>query len=195
MRYKISLIVLLLSVIATSLYATERVRTVRRSVSNSCGHHVQAQIVEHYPQYVQEQVYYFVGQPLRIESLLRIEQKDEEYAEFKAWKAAKLRDSKPYTAKITNPDCEHCKPAVPTQPEIPPENPVATSLYAQKCSSCHSGATPKGQLTLTADTFINFEQYKKAIKHIDAGTMPKGGPPLTEAESNFIKSELLKLVQ
>ncbi len=193
-------------------------RFVQRSTS--CNHHVQQQIVE-YPHIVQEQVYYFVGQPLRIESLLRLERQQyteqsddrlqQEFKEFQAWKQKQAYKSA--LPQNSNSDsCPNCKNH-PTNSESPPETPIPpetsentdrpdnpaptnqTSLFVQKCGKCHSGATPKGQLTLSTDTTMNLAMFKKCVAMIDSGKMPKGGPPLSANDADQIKSELLQLTQ
>ncbi len=201
-------------------------RLVQRSVSNSCGHnYVQEQIV--YPQYVQEQVYYFVGQPLRIESLMRLEREQynndrlqQEFKAFQAWRqqqkqSQKQQNQKHYQSEVTeSTSCPKCKTPEPINPQpestseppptpnpenipdpnsTPPNN--QAGLFVQKCGKCHGGTTPKAQLTLALDTPINLKTYKLCVELMDSGKMPKGGPPLTSAEADQIKSELLQLTQ
>lgn len=195
-------------------------RFVQRS--SSCGHHVQQQIVE-YPHVVQQEVYYFVGQPLRVDSLLRLEKSyrqelaaddrlQQEFKEFQVWKQSQKQNIQQYNkAANTHPqDCPTCQKSTPVNPQPPetpptettdnnppndPVPPIATSLFVQKCGSCHGGSTPKAQLTLSLETTLNLATYKKAIAMIDQGKMPKGGPPLTAAEADQIKSELLSITQ
>lgn len=190
----------------------------RRFVQRSCNHHVQEQILHH--NYVQEQVYYFVGQPLRIDSLLRLEKQEyqndrlqQEFAEFQKWRSSCQsyeKNTLPQNSEAGS--CPQCKNNTPSS-ENPPENPRPpeinpdtnrpdnsattnqTSLFVQKCSKCHSGTTPKGQLTLSLDTTMNLAMFKKCVAMIDSGKMPKGGPPLSANEADQIKSELLQLTQ
>lgn len=121
------------------------------------------------PQYAE--VYYFVGQPLRIKALVELEQA-EEYAEFKRWKQKQ--------------DIKHTE-------EIPPAAPTSKSLVTQTCAKCHSGATPKAQLSFTQDTFLSLDQFKKARNAVLSGEMPKG-QKLTEEEKALVVSELSTLL-
>ena len=202
---------LILSSFVSSSYAGEIFRIRQRSVhSLGCNHQVVEQI--YYPQI--EQVYYFVGQPLRIESLLRLEQSynqeitesdrlQQEFKEFQSWRVSQKSSIKRENATINI--CPTCKNNSTTNETGSGEVTNTTddgdsavsvkTLYEQKCSKCHSGNTPKGQLTLTPDTRISLELYKKAIKMIDSGKMPKGGPPLSVKEADQIKTELLGITQ
>lgn len=213
---------------ATMLLPSTLMADGRRFVqrSTSCNHHVQEQVI--YPQYVEQQVYYFVGQPLRIESLMRLEREQysndrlqQEFKQFQAWRQSQTQTQQKYhqPQNSTAGDCPTCRnsnPVTPQQPATEPEPVVPadpmpnpentngatdpppnneTSLFVQKCGKCHSGATPKGQLTLSLDTTLNLQSYKKIVSMIDSGKMPKGGPPLTANEADQIKSELLQLTQ
>jgi hypothetical protein len=216
-------------------------RFVQRSVQSNCGHHIQQQIVE-YPHIVQEQVYYFVGQPLRIDSLLRLEQAEkerfeknyqskeyseypmfkadydrlqQEFRQFQAWRQTQKTKEYNQSENTTAGNCPTCRNDSPVTSQQPAEQPADTtppntkntngtdnpspdyagSLFVEKCGKCHSGATPKGQLTLTLDTTLNLASYKAIVKAIDSGKMPKGGPPLSANEADQIKSELLQLTQ
>ena len=203
------LLAILVMIFFSPAYATDvfrqrsRQRVVQKQV-NSCGH-VQQVVVDNYPVY-QEQVYYFVGQPLRVESLLRLESKynqealeydrfKQEYREFQSWRLGQRTNQR----QSAHTDCPTCQNAQSIESEqghgsLPPA-PSPQSIYVEKCSKCHSGNTPKGQLTLTPDTFINLDTYRKAVELIDSGKMPKGGPPLSSAEADRIKSELLGITQ
>ncbi len=223
MHYSILNTATKLCIAATMLLPSTGFGDGRRFVqrSTSCGHHVQQQIVE-YPQFVQQEVYYFVGQPLRVDSLLRLEKSyrqelaaddrlQQEFKEFQAWRQKQSSNIQHYKAPIAStqdcPTCQKYPPVSETTPETPPTEttdntppdnpvpPVGTSLFVQKCGSCHGGNTPKAQLTLSLDTTLNLAMNKKCISMMDSGKMPKGGPPLTAAEADQIKSELLQITQ
>lgn len=126
------------------------------------------------PQYAE--VYYFVGQPLRIKALVELEQA-EEYAEFKRWKQKQLQPH-------PTPPSELLKEEIPT---------ARVSLVNNICAKCHSGAAPKAQLSLTHDSFLELDTFKKARNAVLSGEMPKG-QKLTDEEKNQVISELSTLL-
>lgn len=140
-------------------------------VQRSRVSHVQRFSSAYYPQYAE--VYYFVGQPLRIKALVELEEA-EEYAEFLRYKA-NLRSNSNQIISTEN----------SVQPQI--------SLVAETCAKCHSGATPKAQLTVTSDAFLSLDNFKKARNAVLSGEMPKGRK-LTDEEKNQVVAELSTLL-
>lgn len=131
--------------------------------------HVQRFSSVYYPQYAE--VYYFVGQPLRIKALVELEEA-EEYAEFLRYKAS-------------------LKQNISTETIMPPQPQV--SLVTETCAKCHSGATPKAQLTVTSDAFLSLDNFKKARNTVLSGEMPKGRT-LSAEEKNQVVAELSTLL-
>lgn len=125
---------------------------------------------------------YFVGAPIRIESLVQQEvqriqslqqqtqslqqQQYEEFLQFQAWKAQKQ----------------------PIQTQMVPE--VQKTLVQSFCSKCHTGSTPKGEFSING-VFTAIERDKAARKVI-LGEMPKG-QELTPAEKGSLVKEILLL--
>lgn len=109
-------------------------------------------------------VYYFVGQPIRVQALL--EKENEEYQAFKAWRAQQQQ-------------------AAQTSPA------VQTGLVQKYCIKCHSGATPKAQFSLDVP-HLTSEQFTLAMQKVMSGAMPKGVtvPP---AEKGALVKELTVL--
>lgn len=70
-------------------------------------------------------------------------------------------------------------------------HPVATrqSALAQHCAKCHSGANPKGGITIDGVTPMRCEQILAAIRAVADGSMPKG---LTQVLSPQVKGQLLE---
>lgn len=159
------------------------------------NHVVQEQIVE-------QQVYYFVGQPLRIESLMRLEKENtchgtdssglaEEFRQFQEFRQFKQAQR---ATGNRNADCDTCNKEtadVSTGTDSNTNNArIRSSLLEQKCGKCHSGVSPKGQLSLEKDSLLNAQQFKKSRDMINSGKMPKGGPPLSDTEKDQIIAEL-----
>lgn len=133
--------------------------------------------IQYTPQYAE--VYYFVGQPLRIKALVELEEA-EEYAEFLRYKAT-------YRQKGAFPE------TVPSEDKVSTDNSARESLITQICSKCHSGSAPKAQLTFTLDSFLDLDTFKKARNAVLSGEMPKG-KKLTEMEKAQVVSELSTLL-
>lgn len=166
-----------------------------------------SRVVQHYSypvvqeQIVEQQVYYFVGQPLRIESLLRLEQANadqyglaEEFRQFQKYRRERL-------ASNSNDHCSTCQTSKNEATDTTSSNSNSTnavvrgSLFSEKCGKCHSGASPKGQLSLDGDFLLTAEQFKKARDMVNSGKMPKGGPPLSNQEKDQIIAELSTKLQ
>jgi uncharacterized membrane protein len=71
--------------------------------------------------------------------------------------------------------------------------PAPQSILAQKCAKCHSGATPKGGITLDGTTELLCRQITASIRAVSSDSMPKGGPVLTPEEKGALLEELLSL--
>jgi uncharacterized membrane protein len=67
------------------------------------------------------------------------------------------------------------------------------SILAQKCAKCHSGATPKGGITLDGSTELLCRQITASIRAVSTDHMPKGGPALTPEQKGALLDELLSL--
>lgn len=70
---------------------------------------------------------------------------------------------------------------------------ASTSILAQKCAKCHSGATPKGGITLDGATELLCSQITASIRAVSNDSMPKGGPALSPEEKGALLEELLSL--
>ena len=79
-----------------------------------------------------------------------------------------------------------------TAPEVAPQK---TSMIAQKCASCHTGAVPKAGLFLDGQTEVGCSSITEALRQIANGTMPppESGITLTPAEKGQLMQELLDL--
>lgn len=137
-----------------------------------CGNRVVAQAYVQ-PYAVAAPVYYFVGAPIRAQSLLELQkQQDPDYQqflEFKQWKEAQ----------------QH-----PAQAEAvtgPTRGPV--SLV---CGKCHSGNTPKGEFYLDGSPGMRAEDITRAIRMIAEDKMPPK-TKLSRDEKNALLSDLLRL--
>ncbi len=71
--------------------------------------------------------------------------------------------------------------------------PAPQSILAQKCAKCHSGATPKGGITLDGSTELLCRQITASIRAVSTDHMPKGGPALTPEQKGAVLEELLSL--
>ena len=57
----------------------------------------------------------------------------------------------------------------------PPKQQAAPqSLLSQACARCHSGPTPKGNVTIDGQTAMECHQILAAIRAVADGSMPKG---------------------
>lgn len=80
---------------------------------------------------------------------------------------------------------------------IPAAPPASNSIIASKCGRCH-GLTltePKGGKFFDAGHKLNCDDAWKALKLVDSGKMPEGGPPLTPQEKGLFLKELYSLVE
>jgi len=126
---------------------------------------------------------YFVGQPIRVESIIqKTIQSDPEYQAFQQYKQFVRQ--------------QHAQPApqqpdgnVPADPE--PINP-AVSVLSTKCASCHSGDAPKGQILLDGTAPLSDAIRVKASKAVIEGRMPpKERPQLTDQEYSDVLREII----
>lgn len=144
--------------------------------------------VQHYaaavtaPYTYQQQVLYFVGAPLRVESMLeqakRTDGDYQEFMQFKAWKAGAASKLQAMTA----PD------------SVTPPEPTPKSYVAQHCGKCHGTATPKGGYFLDGQSGIQPGSITAALRSIISGEMPKDHQ-LSREEKNQLLGELLSLEQ
>lgn len=143
--------------------------------------------VQHYaaavtaPYAYQQQVLYFVGAPLRVESMLeqakRTDGDYQEFMQFKAWKAgAAASQMQQMTATE------------------PPAEPKPQSYVARHCGKCHGTATPKGGYFIDGQSGIQPEAITAALRSIISGEMPKDHQ-LSREEKNQLLGELLSLEQ
>lgn len=167
-----------------------RSRQVIRQRQSSCNKIVERVVVEEVPEYAE--VYYFVGQPLRIQALMELE-KEADYAEYLRWKSNSISKQ----AVTGDKECPTCPPAEPTPPTNNSDTSVninpGTKIIEQTCAKCHSGATPKAQLTITNDAHLDLDTFKKARNMVLSGKMPKG-TKLSEAEKDRVLVELSLLL-
>lgn len=70
---------------------------------------------------------------------------------------------------------------------------VNGSVLAAKCAECHSGANPKAGITIDGKTEMFCNQVTASIRAIRDHKMPKGGPPLSNAQKALALEELLAL--
>jgi hypothetical protein len=78
--------------------------------------------------------------------------------------------------------------------ELPAPQPTKLappSLIATKCAQCHSGAEPKGKLSLENPAALDCPTRLKAIRAILSEKMPQGGPRLTPDEAGKLLEELV----
>ena len=64
-------------------------------------------------------------------------------------------------------------------------------LIATKCAQCHSGAEPKGKLSLENPASLDCPTRLKAIRAVLSERMPQGGPRLTPDEAGKLLEELV----
>lgn len=135
------------------------------------------------PAYVAPQVLYFVGAPLRVQSMIELEKRTDadytEFLEFKAWKAGKHAQQQAQAM---------------TSEEVPPPNPEPISFVNQHCAKCHGTATPKGGYYIDGQSGMRPQDITAALRQIVSGEMPKG-TQLTREQKNQLLGELLSLEQ
>lgn len=159
------------------------------SLFGACA--VQQQAVQSYSAaYAAPQVLYFVGAPLRVQSLVELEKRSDgdyqEYLQFKAWKAGRLTQGQPAQEQPTQAMTEGDSP-------LPP-SPEPRSGIQQHCALCHGTATPKGGFYLDGQPGMRPQDVTAALRQIVSGKMPKD-TELTREQKNRLLVELLSLEQ
>jgi cytochrome c553 len=124
--------------------------------------------------YVAPQVLYFVGQPIRVQSLVEQQKRSDpdyqEFLEFKAWKAG-------------------ARSAANQQQSAEP--PFSVSVKSA-CAQCHGKAEPDGGFFLDGAYGIEPARITKAIRAIASGEMPKNRQ-LNKDQKNQLLADLLSL--
>ncbi len=70
--------------------------------------------------------------------------------------------------------------------------PSASALFVERCSTCHSGANPKGGMSLDNLATLSAEQRLRSVRSIITEKMPQGGPKLSPAEAGRLIGELVE---
>lgn len=134
---------------------------------------------------VAPQVLYFVGAPLRVQSLVEHAQRTDpayaEFLEFKAFKAGKHASQQPQ-AMTANGEM------------LPPPNPEPVSLVQQHCAKCHGTATPEAGYFIDGQPGMRPTDVLAALRAISNDKMPKDHK-LTREQKNLLLKELLDLEQ
>ena len=78
-------------------------------------------------------------------------------------------------------------PQVPSPPAGAVDTPAVQAIITRSCVSCHSGATPKGGLDMTDVSTLTELQRYKVWGQAHAGTMPKGGDPIPDADAETLR--------
>lgn len=149
--------------------------------------HVSYGHVKSYSQaYVAPQVLYFVGQPIRVQSLIEQQKRSDpdyqEFLEFKAWKAGAATQRQSQQQQEKHHGVEG----------TPPPEPTAGATVRNVCAKCHGKATPAGGFFLDGQYGIEAESVTKAIRMLASGEMPKNRE-LTKDEKNQVLADLLSL--
>lgn len=76
----------------------------------------------------------------------------------------------------------------------PAKQTAPPSLLAQACAKCHSGATPKANLTIDGTTAMDCHSVLASIRAVASGKMPQGAK-LTAEQKGRVLDELLALEQ
>jgi mono/diheme cytochrome c family protein len=136
-----------------------------------------------YPYLAAPQIFYFVGQPVRIEALLEAEKRrDPEYREFLRFKTFRAEFEAYRESGAANPAGEtHTS-----------EQGASVGLVASRCVACHGGAAPEGGLFLDGRHALTAPQITAAQRRVLRGEMPPSGK-LPEAEMNGVLRELLNM--
>lgn len=116
--------------------------------------------------YIQPQVQYFVGAPLRQQAVQTYQDNYQEFQQFRAWQQNQRQQLQ---APPQVHDCPTCNP----QPQLAPEQ---HSVIKQNCSKCHSGDNPKGDLWLDGTVPLNAEKRDRIMRKIYQGKMPPKNP-------------------
>ena len=74
----------------------------------------------------------------------------------------------------------------------PRQQQASASVLSQACAKCHSGATPKGGVTIDGQTPMECSQILAAIRAVADGSMPKGAT-LSAEQKGKILDELLSM--
>jgi hypothetical protein len=131
------------------------------------------QVVTPQVYYGAPQINYFVGQQVRVEAIVQQAlQQDPEFAEFQRFKMWRSLAEQPAT-----------KPAEPITP---------ASVLLAKCGQCHSGATPKGGITIDGVTAMSCELKLKALRAVADGKMPPKDK-LAPEDAGDVLQELIRL--
>lgn len=123
------------------------------SVAGDCRVHrvAVAPIVQ---QVVYPSVNYFVGQPIRVQAIVKKEMQSDpdwaEFQEFKRWKALKSN------------------PQAVTEPAKP------KGILQTTCAKCHSGATPAGAFAFDGTHAITPEKFQKIVTWASGKVKPPG---------------------
>jgi len=125
-------------------------------------------IIVQQPEVAYQQVYYFVGAPLRQAAVVEKSVKDDplyqEFLEFKAWKEQQKES--------------------PPGGELRGQTPVAAY-----CGRCHGGSAPKASFFLDGQN-TSAESITKALRQIADGSMPPDRE-LTAQEKGVLMQALL----
>lgn len=155
------------------------------AVLGSCVNQ-QAVVAQQYVAPVQAaQVLYFVGAPLRVQSMVEHAKRTDpdytEFLEFKAWKAGKAQAQQQSQAMTAEGEM------------VPPPNPEPISHVRQHCAKCHSGDTPR-EFILDGQPGMRPQDITASIRKIVSGEMPKDHK-LSREQKNLLLQELLSLEQ
>lgn len=131
-------------------------------------HHVQKVIAA---PIVNQQVYYFVGQPIRADAIIQKAMNDDpQYQSFLQYKQNLA--------------------AIQAQKEAPAAPEQVQSILAKKCASCHSGPTPPKGVLLDGTAPISPLLAERIDASVKNGSMPKDRPHLTPEEKKQLALEL-----
>lgn len=158
------------------------------------GHHgYHHNFQQHFVQPIQN-VFYFVGAPLRAAAIVEHEkQSDPEWVEFQEFK----RWRKWMAEKGDKPEQGDSQPPAEPQAdypaeELPPTEP-AESFILQSCARCHTGANPKGGLLLDSQEALDSlsaESKLLAMQRVMAGSMPPKSNLSPEVKGDIIQEFL-----
>ena len=156
------------------------------AVLGSCVNHQQAVVAQQYVAPVQSQVLYFVGAPLRVQSMVEHAKRTDpdytEFLEFKAWKAGKAQAQQQPQAMTAEGEM------------VPPPNPEPVSLVQQHCAKCHGTATPEAGYFIDGQPGMRATDVLAALRQVANEKMPKDHK-LTREQKNLLLKELLTLEQ
>lgn len=131
-----------------------------------------------------QQVFYFVGAPLRAEAIVEKQKHaDPEWQEFQQFKAWKKYMAEQATVSQS-----------PLPPQPLPQETEPASYIVQACARCHSGSTPKAGLLLDnpeSIASISAETRIVAMRRVLDGSMPPQSSLSPETKGDLIQ-ELLQ---